>query len=288
MRAVLCVFVATATLSAQSNRLPSDAVASFEVASIKQSSPPGTGPIRLEAGPQPGGRWVAQNATFMMILRGAYPGFSLPGQVVGGGDWIGTTRFDINAIAGGDPPREQMTAMLKQLLSDRFALKVHVEPRELDVYALVLARSDGRLGPGLRKPAVDCQALAEARKRGEAPPPPPFAPGQRPQCGMMSTVSAGVQRLATGGTPVTSVASAIQATVGRAVIDRTGLTGTFDIDFEFAREVGPAPGPPVDPNANSAASVFTALQEQLGLKLESRKETMDVLVIDHVEPPTPD
>src|SRR5687768_4345365 len=150
MRTIFWLLVASvATVSAQSNAPAPDAAVRFEVASIKQSAPPGSGPFRLEAGPMPGGRWVAQNASFMLILRTAYPGYSQP-QIVGGPDWLTTARFDITAIAGGDPPAEQMTAMLRQLLADRFALKVHVEPREVDVYALVLARSDGRPGPGLR------------------------------------------------------------------------------------------------------------------------------------------
>lgn len=287
-RAVSCLFVlAIATASAQSNGpVPDVPVKSFEVASIKQSPPATGGPIRLGAGPAPGGRWVAQNANFMMILRAAYPGYSQPGQVVGGPEWLTTSRFEVNAIAGGEPPPEQMNAMVRQLLAERFALKVHVEPRELDVYALVLARSDGRLGPGIRPPAVDCEALAAARKRGEAPPPPPFVPGQRPQCGMMSSVIAGVQRVTLGGSRITSIATTVQSSVGRPVVDRTGLTGTFDIDFEFAREVALQSAPPTDLAAGGAASVFTALQEQLGLRLEPRKETMDVLVIDHVEMPT--
>jgi uncharacterized protein (TIGR03435 family) len=292
MRAVLGLFVMGATIvSAQSGGPVSDAaVRSFEVASIKQSPPPGTGFTRLQAGPMPGGRWVAQNASFRMILQAAYPGFSQQAQIVGGPDWMTSTRFDITAVAGGEPPTsEQMTTMLRQLLAERFALKVHVEPRELDVYALVLARSDGRLGPSLRKAAVDCQALAEARKRGDAPPPPPPARGERPQCGMSTSITAsGLQRLATGGTPITTIASTVQSTVGRPVLDRTGLSGTFDVDLEFAREAGLLIRPATEPTADSLPSVFTALQEQLGLKLEPRKETMDVLVIDRVEMPTPD
>ena len=101
---------------------------------------------------------MSQNATFTMILREAYPGFSLPGQIVGP-DWITSERFDINARADGEAPHDVITAMLRQLLADRFVLRVHMERRELDVYALVDAREDGRPGRGLRKPAVDCDAI---------------------------------------------------------------------------------------------------------------------------------
>lgn len=290
---VLALFLlaTTAALPAQSpiQTTTQGAPPVFAVASIKQSPPPSGGPMFLAAGPRPGGQWLAQNATFLMLVRSAYPGFSLPGQVVGVPDSIGATRFDIDARAEGDPPRDVMTEMLRQLLADRFSLKVHTEQREVDVYALVLAREDGRLGPGLRKPAIDCQAREEARKKDAAagvPPPVPPAPpkpGVRPECGMLSMMTNGVMRLSMGGSAIASVGSGIQGTVGRPVIDRTGLTGRWDIDLEFA---GTGPLTTTD-TPDAPASVFTAVQEQLGLKLESRKEKMDVLVIDQVQMPTP-
>ena len=225
-----------------------------------------------------------------MLVRSAFPDFRLPGQIVGGPAWINTDRFDINAKAEGNPPADGLNAMLRQLLADRFALKVHTEQREVDVYTLVLARADGRLGPGLRKPAVDCQAREDARKRDAAAgvppsqsvPPGPPKPGERPECGMMSSSMNGVLRLATGGTPISAIGTIVQTTVGRPVLDRTGLTGRFDIDLQFA-----GTGPLVNADTPDApASVFTAVQEQLGLKLEPRKERMEVLVIDSVERPT--
>ena len=208
----LVLLAATAGLAAQSPSptSTSDAPPTFAVASIKQSPPATGGPIFLAAGPRPGGQWVAQNATFLMLVRSAYPGFSLPGQVIGVPDSIGAVRFEINARAEGDPPREVITEMLRQLLAERFSLKVHTEQREVDVYALVLARPDGRLGPGLRKPAVDCQAREEARKKDPvvaAPPPVPPAPpkpGVRPECGMMSMMTNGVP--AAGVNPAPRVA----------------------------------------------------------------------------------
>jgi uncharacterized protein (TIGR03435 family) len=262
---------------------------SFEVASIKLSAPPTGGPMFATIGMRPGGQWMSQNVQFISILRAAYPSFASPGQIVGGPDWINTQRFDINARAAGDPPREVVVEMLKQLLADRFKLKVHTEAGEVDVYALVLARPDGRLGPGLQKPAVDCEAIeAERRKSAAAGPslptqPTPPKPGERPQCGMLSSSMNGVQRVATGGTAISAVLGPIQTIVGRPVIDRTGLTGRFDIELQFA---GTGPLTAAD-TPDAPASVFTAVQEQLGLKLESRKEKMDVLVIDQIEMPTP-
>ncbi len=262
----------------------------FEVSSVRPSAPSPDGRMFVTYGPRAGGQWLSQNAPFIMILRAAYPAFALPGQIAGGPEWVNTARFDINAKAAGDPPRDAMAEMLKTLLADRFKLKVHIEPREVDVYALVLARSDGRLGPGFRKPAVDCEAVEAARKQANAAvsqapaPPAPPKPGERPQCGAMSTSMNGVLRLATGGTPVGIIPSILQPTVGRPIIDRTGLTGRWDIELQYAGTAAPATAADLP---DAPASVFTALQEQLGLKLESRKERMDVLVIDQIEMPAP-
>jgi uncharacterized protein (TIGR03435 family) len=283
---IAAVLLTTAAgINAQSSSI-TETAPKFAVASIRQSPPPTGGPMFLDFGPRPGGQWLSQNATFMMIIRSAYPEFSLPGQIVGGPSWINTERFDIDAKADGDPPREVMADMLKHLLAERFRLKVHTEPREVEVFALLLARSDGRLGPRLRKSAVDCRAVEEARKKAPlaaAAPPAPSKPPERPHCGMVGTAMNGVQRLLTGGTPVSAVATGIQQTVGRPVIDRTGLTGRYDVDLEFS---GGAPLTAAD-QPNAPVSVFTALQEQLELKLEPRREKMDVLIIDQVERPTP-
>jgi uncharacterized protein (TIGR03435 family) len=291
--AVLLIAAATSMAAQSPAATPPAATPAFAVASIKPSAPttPGS-PVFLAAGARPGGQWLSQNATMQMILRAAYPAFSLQGQIAGGPEWFNTARFDINAKAEGDPPRDVMTEMLKQLLADRFKFKAHTESRDVDVYALVLARADGRLGPGLRTAALDCQAIAAERKKAVAAgtppapvaPPAPPKPGERPQCGMMMGSMNGVQTLATSGTAISSVATAIQSTVGRPVLDRTGLTGSFDIDLVYAGS--PQLATTAD-QSNAPASVFTAVQEQLGLKLESRKEKMDVLVIDQVELPTP-
>jgi len=259
------------------------------VASVKPSAPPTGGPMRMSAGPRGGGQWLASNVPVAFILMNVYPDFSRPGQIVGGPEWIRTQAFDVNAKADDNPPVDVINAMVKQLLADRFKLKVHTEPRDVDVYALVPARPDGRLGPNIKKAAVDCAARAEELKRARAAgaplsPPAPPQPGQRPECGMSSTASNGVQRVLIGGNPIGAVTMAIQTTVGRQVVDRTGLTGAFDIDLEFSG-AGQLATNADQPGA--LPSVFTALQEQLGLKLESRKEKMDVLVIDSVEMPTP-
>lgn len=281
---LVAITIATIAVTAQSP--------AFEVTSVKEGPPPtanGAGgfSVSLFVGPRPGGRWEAHNATLVMLLRSAYDGFSLPGQIVGTPPWGEQLRFEVNAIAEGDPPPAQMTEMVRRMLTDRFKLKVRTEPREVDAYALVLARQDGRLGPGIQPSSVDCQAVAEARKRGEVAPP---APSERPQCGSMgqvrNTPAGRVQSMRAGAVRLSSVVAIAQSALGRPVLDQTGLTGTYDIDLEFAREelrATPDAGTP-----SSAPSITTALQEQLGLRVVPGRHNMNVLVIEHVERPTPD
>jgi uncharacterized protein (TIGR03435 family) len=182
--------------------------------------------------------------------------------------------------------------MLKALLAERFKLVAHNESRELPVYDLVMARSDARPGPQLRKSDVDCAALFAAR-RGGGPPPPPPQPGERMQCGMFG----GIGRVTAGAVTMAQFGTLLSRLVNRTVVDKTGLAGNFDIDLTFtpdqpARAPGAPPDQPIrangvdiDPNG---PSLFTALQEQLGLKLDSQKGPVDVVVIDSVEHPTED
>ena len=171
--------------------------------------------------------------------------------------------------------------MLKTLLEDRFKLAAHIEKREVPVYALVMARSDGRLGPKLR-PVTDDECAARRLKatNGALNPSRDALP-----CGATRYAAIGSSAF---GVPMTSVASLLQGGgPGRPILDRTNLAGVFDIDIQWGPE---ANGLSADGAASSsdATSIFTAVTEQLGLKLESRREPMDVLVIDHVEHPTED
>ena len=209
-------------------------------------------------------------------------------------------RFDIVAKAEGEiGDRCRVTVnhdcklMVRALIEERFKLKVHREPREIPIYALVRARADGQLGPELKQSATDCEALRAARRKGGPPPEPP-KPGERPQCGARVLFG----ELAAGGQPLLELVSLLSGTVGRSIVDRTGLTGTYDIHLKWTpdqlpgRVAGTAASEPVrvngvdiDPNG---PSIFTAIQEQLGLKLESERGTIEALVIDSIERPTPD
>ena len=178
--------------------------------------------------------------------------------------------------------------MLRSLLAERFKLAFHNETREMPIYALMKARADGKLGPDLTPAAVDCAAVMRGR-RGGGPPPAPPQPGQKMECGFMI----GPGRMNAGGMPMSNLAQALSPQVGRIVLDKTELTGNYDFELTYAPEalgIGGPPllnggPPPVDPNA---PTLFTALQEQLGLKLDSQRGPVDVVVIDRVEQPVAD
>jgi uncharacterized protein (TIGR03435 family) len=267
-----------------------DAKLKFEVASVREN-PVDDGKVMF--GIQPGGRFNAVNAPLWELIRMAY-GVQRT-QIVGAPDWTNTARYDIVAKAEGDIPRAGPAApigplnfMLQDLLEDRFKLRAHREHRELPIYALVVARSDKQLGAGLRPSAVDCAAMRGRGGRPGMPPPGPPPAGERPVCGMRVMPN----RVLAGGIPLTQLTLMLSQFTQRIVVDSTGLSGNFDIDLTFTPEQlpqgPPPPGvtlPPIDPNG---PSLFTALQEQLGLKLESDRAPVEVLVIDHVERPTPD
>jgi len=253
----------------------------FDVASVKANT---SGDPGASFGGRPGGQVVVRNNTLRNIIRNAYGLQDF--QIVGGPEWINSDRFDIVAKAADDAPPAQMLLMVRALLADRFKLAVHTETREIPIYALVMARSDGRPGPQLRPAAVDCAAIfAAARGRG-APPPAPAPPGDRPTCGMRTVPG----RMMAGGYALPDVARNLSNFTGRMVVDKTGLTGTFDLDLTWTPDQipqGPVPpgAPAIDANG---PSIFTAVQEQLGLKLDSQRGPVEVLVIDRAEQPTAD
>ena len=259
----------------------------FEAASVKPSDSklPGMGIRR-----QPGGRFNTINTPVKLLITFAYQIQDY--QLVGAPGWINNDRFDIVAKFPGDPPAivpgsgaDHMMLAMRTLLADRFKLVVHRETRQLDTYALTLVKP-GQAGPAM-KPAndEDCSPAAFAARRG-APPP---APGTPPiVCGIQQ----GPGRIRFGGYPLSVFASGISSRLGRATVDHTGLTGNWKFEVTYAAEVPPPgalpPGvepPAVDPNA---PDLFTAIREQLGIKIDSTKGPVDVLVIDSVSLPTPD
>jgi uncharacterized protein (TIGR03435 family) len=290
------------------------------VASVKKSPTGFGGMIRIAPGT------ISVNGMpVRLLMRQAY-GQLQDFQLVGGPAWINSDRFDIEAKPeGGGPMSPQvLQSVLRQILEERFALKVHRETRELPIYALVLARSDGRLGPNVKPSSEECSTRMAARaggpgrdgrgapgpdgrgdvaigvrggppdgrggpgRLGGPPPPPDFdAP---PQCGQRM---GGFGRIRAGGQTMAQFADAISGTAQRVVIDKTGLTGYYDITLNYTPSgdqlpQGPPPpgAPPLPPIDPDGPTFFTAIQEQLGLKLDNQRGPVEVVVIDSISPPT--
>ena len=255
---------------------------SFDVASVKENT--AVSDISSISGPLPG-RFRVTNTPLRFILLHAFE--VLDHQLIGAPGWTESARFDITATYPGSttPTVPESRAMLRILLADRFGLVTHRETREMPMYTLVLARKDGTLGPQIVRSTVDCeQWLAEKRPQmGEGSPSPVAPGGKRPVCLMLTT-----RRFITAGTrTIQQLTSSLQALTGRPVVDRTGLTGAFDFDLQWTSGTLGAPlgtNVPLD----DGPSIFVALQEQLGLRLESSRGTFDAVVVDSVRRPTPD
>jgi uncharacterized protein (TIGR03435 family) len=268
--AVVVLFRA-ASLSAQA--APDPPRIAFEVASIR---PNGSRDATESVSLQPGGGLRMTGFRLHTLIRVAYAiGTTLtPEQVVGGPAWISSDRFDIVAKAEGDlmfdvegrrPAR--VIAMLKTLIEDRFAVRVHPDSRKMPAFALRMSRRDGKLGPQLNKSTSDCPRYVPGA--AAAPSDSERWCGFRRAPGSVMGRYVTMQEVATffSGYPV----------VGRPVQDRTGLTGRYDLRVQFIE------GPEAD-----SGSFFTALAEQLGLAFQSERAIVPMIVIDHAERPTPD
>jgi len=244
--------------------------ATFETASIKRAPADET---RQGARGNPGGRLEYFNMTLRTLVRVAYDGGTLlmPEQFVGGPSWVDEDRFNILAKAEGDPGFDasrtptRYRAMLQSLLKERFRLRFHTDMRAADVYTLVMARQDRKLGPQLQEYTAECYT---------APPPPgtPVDPARR--CGLGGPPG----DIRGNGVTMGQLAAGFSQSpaIGRLVLDRTGLKGRYNLRITS------------DPAADSGPSVFTTVQEQLGLKLQPEKAPIEFLVIDSAEKPTED
>ena len=255
----------------------------FEAASIKPSPPRGSPNSGTLLGAN---TWRATNATVLLLISSAYPDYALGDRIVGGPDWSRTDRFDIVATAAGTPTRAQFSAMARQLLADRFKLVVRREQRDLPVFVLSPARSDGRPGPQLTRVEFDCTAYREAFARAQvAPDAATRVPGSAPTCSTLSASSAAGRKISGKAVALPELARVLASSAGALVVDRTNLTGVYDFEVSFVSDqVVQGPGG----TAGDGVSLATALQEQLGLKLERQRAPVDVLVIESVERPTPD
>jgi uncharacterized protein (TIGR03435 family) len=257
----------------------------FDAASIRVTRESAIG--RGFVGLQPG-RLLATEATVRELAAIAY---GLPQQrIIGAPGWAGTTRYNITATTAGQVSREQAQLMLQQLLADRFGLVSHREQRPLPVYVLTLAKKDGSFGPHLKRAGATCAPMTPLTFAGVPPPPPP-PPGPNPMRPLLERQSQ--LRCPTmffpGGTSARAITFdeftyRLSLFLSRPVIDKTGLAGEFDIDLAYQPEL--AAGPGAAALDATAPSIFSAVQDQLGLKLDSEREPIDVLVIDRVERPT--
>jgi uncharacterized protein (TIGR03435 family) len=284
VRILIAACLAATTLSAQS------ATPAFEVASVKRNADapfafPG---VML----QPGGRVTSPGTSVRQLILVGYGLLDL--QLTGGPAWIASEGYAIDARTSADATRASVRQMLKSLLAERFQFAAHVEQREVPSLVLVPASRDGKLGPRLRRAGGACTAPTPPPGVPLPPPPPPdgqaFTPvlpqdPLGPQCGAISFpgwISGRRMTMAQLTVMLTQVTR-------RVVVDETGLAGEFDVDITFM------PDEPVRVNGGAAPpalamtdrpSLMTAIQEDLGLKLETRRRDVDVLVIDRVERPS--
>jgi uncharacterized protein (TIGR03435 family) len=287
----------------------------FDVASVKPAAPIMGGRIivRMDGGPgsPDPGQISYSNVTLKNVLRLAY---NVKGYQLSGPNWLDSERYDIVAKIPKGATKEQFQVMLQNLLAERFKLKIHRETKELPIYALVVAKG------GLKMKETPKDETVQDLAGG--PPPAGAGPGPNagepqikmgkdgmPQMpkggfgggrgGMMMMVNNGRMRLQASKQPVTQIAEMLGNQLGRPVVDQTGLTANYDFTLDFAPDEsmrmpgmmggmppghGPEGGEGAAPASDSnGPSLTTALQEQLGLKLESKKGPIDLIVIDNLE-----
>jgi len=260
--ALFAIVAGMATTSPQSIRAQPLA---FDVVSVKKMAGRDTPPV-FDIRAIRSGRLSIRAMSVRDLIRFAYPVIRRDDQMQGGPSWLMSDRFDIDATfspgaipayKAGEPLPDQLLSMLRTLLQDRFAMRARLETREVQVYALVVARRDGQLGPALRRSSTDCNS-----------------PDKKNQCGIQG---GGLSEIKGVGVGIGGLLGLISRSpeIDRPVVDATELTVGFD--FEFQRLI-PDRGDP---------SVFTMVQDQYGLRLEARRSPVDILFVDNVEQPTP-
>jgi uncharacterized protein (TIGR03435 family) len=246
---VSCVFLASTEAWAQGPP-------AFEVASIRRNV---SGSRRGSTQLRPGGRLVVVNENLRSLVRDAYGQSQL--EVVGGPKWIDTDTWDVAATAGRTVSDDESWAMLRALLEQRFKLVARRETREQPVYVLLPA-NDTRPGSQLRVSSLECPVTGNS-------------------CGTQSMPG----RITGSAADMSDLVRSLSRVVGRPVVDRTGLAGRFDFTLTWTPDV---PGGSTPVAVVEGGSIFSALQEQLSLKLESQRAPVDVIVVDSAERPVED
>jgi uncharacterized protein (TIGR03435 family) len=290
---VLFVLIDMPRAHAQEPQMSGGPLPSFEVASIKPDHS-GTNFVRM-GGPDVS-RYVASNVSAKMLITFAYNMRDF--QVSGGPGWMAADKFDIDAkvedsLAGQMQklPRAQqqdkMRLMVQSLLADRFKLTVSHDTKELPIYALVVAKGGTKL-----KESAPPDAQTSAAPPSAAPGPGGGFPTPPRGGFMMSMGRGGEATLTSKGAPIANLVNLLSQQVGRQIVDQTGLKGEYDISLQWTSDMGigggPLPAAPDSAGANDVGgtSIFTALQDQLGLRLESTKGPVDAIVIEHIEEPS--
>ena len=245
----------------------------FDVVSIKRVTE-----VRGRSGTRslPDGSEVLDNIAAAGFVRAASP--VKVREVLGLPEWANTERFDVTVKPPAGASEEQRKAMWRAMLADRFKLAAHIEPRERTAYALVAARNDRRLGPELKLSALDCTPRPKA-------PPAPDTPIRlsdfKSRCGWAVNGTS----ITSGGMSMNQLAQALEGDVDADVENRTGLDGWYAVALTYAPPLR-LTGPGNSDTPGDAPDIFTAVQEQLGLKLVREKKMMPVFVVDHIERPT--
>lgn len=256
MRALTAVFAVIAGVAVGAAQAP--APPAFDVVSIKENT---SGNEGGGAGPRGQDRWVATNMPLRSLLAMAW---NIPSDRVIAPDWTLVTRYDIEGRGSVVKGWEDIRAKAQTLLRERFGAAVHLEQRSLPTYNLVVLRAD-RLGSSLRRsPIANCldrEAIAAMK-----PPPRPC----------MMTFGNGTL---TGTMTMQDLTVTLTGASGRPVFDRTNLPGNYEVDLKWTPTLR-------DDAGGDAVSIFTAVQEQLGLKLESAAAPLDVLIVDHIDRPS--
>ncbi len=246
--------------------------ARFEVASVKQipgvHPPPDDVEMNLLRPVIRNGRFTMKNAPLSLLIQAAYNVKDF--QVQGAPAWVNADRYDVIAKADGDATSAEMRPMLQALLAERFKLKLRRESKEFPVYDLVAAKGGFKIQSAKEGSCITLDP---------ASPPTPSRPANI--CGglrrtMVTAAPDRTDRVDAFSIAMPKLIEVISSDVRRTVVDKTGFTEKFDLHLEFAP--GDSTGAP-----DAAPSIFTALQQQLGLRLESSKQAVEVLVIEHVE-----
>jgi uncharacterized protein (TIGR03435 family) len=260
----------------------------FDVVSIRQNT---SGAVEGGLRINPGGQMQWTNTTLKSLIGTAFQRFAFDmRETIGGPPWIDQARFDVIVQTGSGAPRvdadgfpSETFAMIRAMLAERFRLVTHNEQREAPIYRLVAARQGSSLGPGLRRVNVDCSTAMTTQAAGKGL---PQRDGRGPDC----TFGGPPGSLHGNAVTLDMIARVIGRQLNRHTVNATGIDGYFDLDLTFSPELvqslpGRAPGDPL-PAPTDAPSIFTAVQEQLGLRLEAARGQVDVLVVDRAEMPT--